>query len=154
MVLGAVGLASQVLDYSLLHLSPSRLISLLFSSRTFFTVLPTQSPGANQLITDPALLIPWYSGSRVKLPIVKFFIESIASIDNMHLTGGPSSVYCPQVNTVPYFYVACRLLPLGPHSPLSCLCLPHPCFCNPASDISGLHLADVCQGRLLHYQRL
>jgi hypothetical protein len=54
-------------------------------------------PGANQIITDPALLIPWESGSRVKLPQVAVHVQSVASIQNLHLDGGPSSVYCPQV---------------------------------------------------------
>ncbi len=35
------------------------------------TLSPPPPPGANQIITDPALLIPWESGSRVKLPMVK-----------------------------------------------------------------------------------
>ena len=55
------------------------------------------SPGANQVITNTSLLIPWESGSRVKLPLVKYHIASVASIQNLHLDGGPSSVYCPQV---------------------------------------------------------
>jgi hypothetical protein len=63
-----------------------------FSSRPFLIC-----PGANQIITDPALLIPWESGSRVKLPQVAVHVQSVASIQNLHLDGGPSSVYCPQV---------------------------------------------------------
>ncbi len=48
-------------------------------------------------MTNSSLLIPWESGSRLKLPMVKVHIQSVASIDNLHLDGGPSAVFCPQV---------------------------------------------------------
>ena len=57
--------------------------------------------GANQDITDPELLLPWSSGTRVKRPSMDLLLDSPAAIHKFILEGGPASVYCAEGSAFP-----------------------------------------------------